>query len=139
MERKRPLLVALAGAVILVALVGIVVVLRGPSCALVETLRLDSAVVGCGNPQARAALAAGRASMAQRSLREALAQFRSAATLAPSLTSAHLARGEAAEALGEFDEALAAYTRAARLAPSTETNFKLGLMADEMGDAELAV
>src|SRR5262245_12688479 len=89
-------------------------------------LGLLALLAGCGmSVEARAALDAGRITMGQGALRQAVEHFRDAARLAPDSAEAQLALGEALETLGEFDQALSAYQAAARRSSSTTTWLRL--------------
>jgi tetratricopeptide (TPR) repeat protein len=137
------LAVALAGLLGVSALGVVAARARGPNqplCGALALARLERAVPGCEGPaRARAALAAGRAALGRKALREALGHYRAAATVAPDVAPAHDARGETATTLGEYEEALAAFERAAALAPSPEATLKVADVADRLGRADLAV
>ncbi len=81
----------------------------------------------------------GEVALKERSFRGALGHFRRAAERAPSSALAHTKRGEVAELLGEFDESLEGYDTAARLAPSAARFFRVGALADRMGNTPMAV
>jgi tetratricopeptide (TPR) repeat protein len=98
-------------------------------------------VAGCGTEacEAKQTLAAGRHARMEGSLREALDHFRRAVEQAPTSHEAQTQRGEVAETLGEFDEALEAYEAAARLAPSAARIHRVGVLAERMGNTDVAL
>lgn len=98
-------------------------------------------VAGCGGEgkEARQYLKAGEEDFQHSDFRGALQHFRKAAEVAPSSAAAQARRGEAAELLGNFDEAIEAYDAAARLAPSAARFFRMGELADQVGDTAAAV
>ena len=98
-------------------------------------------IAGCWSSAAEPdkLLIAGQQALAQKKVREALGHFRQAASNTPSSAAAQLLRGMTAEALGEFDEALDAYKAGVKIKPSTQNHFRLGALAERMGDTDQAI
>src|SRR5258705_1307792 len=111
-----------------------------PRSRSIGALGLVVLLAGCSMSwEARGAFEMGWHNMNENALREALANFRDAARLAPDSAEVQLALGEVAEILGEFDQALSAYQPAARRSPSPNTWARVGHMAYPMGNLDLAV
>lgn len=85
------------------------------------------------------ALRAGTAALSRSAPREALQHFRQAAAKAPTLPQIQVLRGIAAEAVGEFEEALEAYRIASQQEPSFNNRLMLGMLAQRMGNTDLAL
>lgn len=98
-------------------------------------------LLGCNGPDARVrgTVQSGDSAARQRALREALHYYRTAATAEPASLEAQTRRGAMAEVLGEFDEALDAYARAARLEPSARAYQRAGVLAERLGNTEVAI
>src|SRR4029077_15120931 len=111
-----------------------------PGSRPIGALVLVVLLAGCGMSwEARGAFEMGWHNRDQNAFREALANFRDAARLAPDSAAVQLALGEVAEILGEFEQAPSGYQAAARRSPSPKTWARVGHMADRMGNVNLAV